>query len=93
MNKSSSILFSVFTLLIICLNILVITQSCNREQIEPIYTQCELAHQHISECTLKTREYLIYFPDWDEYCNAETPEKFLNMTCEEILQEFFEDRR
>jgi hypothetical protein len=84
----------VLFLLGIGINISVLLQSCNRDNsINPVFTPCEKARMHISECTLKTDEYLVYFPDWENYCKEETPEKFLNMTCEEILQEFFEDRR
>lgn len=84
---------AVLSLIAIGINLSIMMQSCTRDnQVEPVYTQCELAHQHISECTLKTDEYIIYFPNWDEYCKEETPEKFLEMECSEIIAEFFDGR-
>ena len=81
------------SLFAIGVNISIMMQSCNRDNmVQPVYTPCERAHQHISECTLKTDEYVIYFPNWDEYCEEETPEKFLEMECSEIIEEFFDGR-
>jgi len=91
MSRLSKAIF----LILIGLNIIVINQSCNRDQSDvqeiSIEDKCSLAKSHISVCLLETPNYIVYVPDWDEYCHNETPEKILEMNCEEIKEYYFDD--
>lgn len=91
MSRLSRVLF----LIVIGLNILIIMQSCNSEQntVQEISVEdrCKLAKSHISACMLNDEKNLIYIPEWEKYCRAETPEKLLDMSCEEIKTYYFGD--
>lgn len=88
-------LSKVLILIVIGLNILAVMQSCNSEQNTvqeiSIEDRCVLAKSHISACMLNDEKHMIYFPEWENYCRAETPEKLLDMSCEEIKDYYFGD--
>lgn len=69
---------------------LIFIESCNDEGVNEV-NKCDKARQHISDCLLSTPNHLVYFPNWESYCTQETPDKLLDMTCEQIKEYYFDD--